>query len=185
MPTERSDVEEKRLLSLATQGDKKAFGVLYERYLDEIYRYAYYRLGDQHEAEDITADTFTKTWEYLPKIHQQEASIYNFRSWLYRVAKNLIIDHYKKKKTLPLLNSFHIDQDSTKKIAEQQIQSRYLTKAILALRPDYQQIIILRFINQLSHKEVAEIMELSTVQSRVLQYRALKKLKELLSDESN
>jgi len=158
---------------------------LYERYLDEIYRYAYFRLGDRDEAEDITANTFMKTWESLPKIYQQDGSIYNFRNWLYRVAKNLIIDHYRKIKTLPLLNNFHEDQDATIKDAEQNIQSGHLSKAIMALRPDYQQIIILRFINQLSHQEVTEIMKRSTSQTRILQHRALKKLRELLSDESN
>jgi RNA polymerase sigma-70 factor, ECF subfamily len=184
MYTERSDIEEQRLLHKAAQGDKMAFGILYERYLDEIYRYVYLRLGDPHEAEDITANTFLKTWLYLPKINPQEEGIWNFRSWLYRVAKNLVIDHYKKKKTLPLLNGFHEDHDATIKVAEQNIQSRNLKKAILALKPDYQQILILRFINQLSHKEVAEIMGLNIGQTRVLQHRALKQLKEILSHES-
>ena len=185
MSTERSALEEKHLLSLAAQGDKEAYGELYERYLKEIYRYAYFRLGDQTEAEDITANTFMKTWEYLPRIYKRDASIYNFRNWLYRVAKNLIIDYYRKKKPLPLHDYYLEDHDSTIKDAEQDIQSRLLTKAILALSPDYQQIIILRFINQLNHQEAAKIMGRSTGQTRILQYRALKKLREILSDESN
>jgi RNA polymerase sigma-70 factor (ECF subfamily) len=184
MQKDRSDIEDTRLLLLATQGDKDAFGQLYERYMAEIYRYIYYRLGDHHEAEDITANVFIKTWEYLPKIYQQGGNIQNFRNWLYRVAKNLIIDFYRTKKTTLLQNGFYEEDDSIKKIVDQNVQIRILIKAIMALKPDYQQIIILRFINQLSHKEVAEIMELSTGQTRILQFRALKKLREIISDDS-
>jgi RNA polymerase sigma-70 factor (ECF subfamily) len=184
MSTKQPGLDEGRLLSLATQGDKKAFGVLYERYLDEIYRYVYYRIGDQQEAEDITATSFVKTWEYLPKIYRNNPSNLNLRKWLYKVAKNLVIDYYKKKKALPLLNGLHDEQDSTKKEAEHNIQTDELAKAIRLLRPDYQQIIILRFVNRLSHQEVADIMELSLGQTRILQHRALKKLKDLLPDES-
>lgn len=183
MSGDRSDLDDKRLISLATQGDRLAFGILYERYVNEIYRYAFYRLGNQHDAEDITANAFIKTWEYLPKIYHKDDSIRNFRNWLYRVTKNLIVDYYRSNKTVSLENGVHGDDDPSNNDAEQDFQSRHLAKAIMQLKPDYQQIIILRFINQLSHKEIATIMELSTGQTRVLQYRALKKLREIISDE--
>jgi RNA polymerase sigma-70 factor, ECF subfamily len=183
MSGDRSDLDDNRLISLATQGDKKAFGVLYERYVSEIYRYAFYRLGNQQDAEDITANAFIKTWEYLPKIYERDGSIRNFRNWLYRVTKNLIIDYFRTKKTVPLENGVYDGQDPRDNTTEENIQTGHLKKAIMQLRPDYQEIVILRFINQLSHKEIAKILKLSTGQTRILQYRALKKLREIISDE--
>jgi RNA polymerase sigma-70 factor, ECF subfamily len=183
MATDRSDCDDKRLLSLATRGDKKAFGFLYERYRDEIYRYAFYRVGDPHEAEDITANAFIKTWEHLPRIYEQDSSIRNLRSWLYQVARNLVVDHFRQAETLPLAHTLRDGQDSTKSSAEQNIEHEHLAQRIMELRPEYQQIIILRFVNQLSHEEVAAIMELNAGQTRVMQHRALKELREILSDE--
>jgi RNA polymerase sigma-70 factor, ECF subfamily len=179
----RSDQDDRRLLRLATQGDKNAFGKLYERYLDEIYRFVFYRLGNQEEAEDITANAFIKTWEYLPAIEKQDDSIKNFRNWLYQVSKNLIVDYYRKKKTVQLPNGTYESEVSTEVISEKNIRSGKLVHAIMELKPEYQQIILLRFVNQLSHEDTAEIMGLNTGQTRILQYRALKKLRKILSDE--
>ena len=183
MTTDRSDCAEQRLLSLAAQGDKRAFGLLYERYRDEIYRFAFYRLGDPDEAEDVTANAFVKTWEYLPRISRQDASIRNLRSWLYQVTRNLVVDHYRKQKALPLPERLREGDDSTTNVAETNIVYELLARGVMRLRPEYQQIIILRFINQLSHKEIAEIMKLNAGQTRVMQYRALKELQGILTDE--
>ena len=179
-----SDSDDNHLLTLATQGDKRAFGVLYERYLDEIYRYVFYRVGDEHEAEDITANAFIRTWEHLPKMGRTGAGIRGFRNWLYRVAKNLIIDFYRTRETVPLPDGYHRDEDPVEGAVERNAQAGRLAEAIMQLKPEYQQIIILRFINQLSHKACAEIMTLSDGQSRVLQYRALRKLREIMTDAS-
>ncbi len=180
MSTEHSDLEDERLLRLATEGDKQAFGALYERYLDDIYRYVYFRVGDEREAEDITANAFLRTWEHLPRLSRRNASIGSFRNWIYRVAKNLVIDHYRAKKTVPLPEDCYDGEDLVKNIAEQNRQTRQVASALAALKPDYQQILILRFINQLSHKACAEIMGRNTGQTRVLQHRALKKLREII-----
>jgi RNA polymerase sigma-70 factor, ECF subfamily len=184
MPKDRSEQLENRLLSQAAQGNKNAFGLLYERYQDEIYRYVSYRVGDPIEAEDITSNVFLKTWEYLPKIKKQDASIRNLRAWLYRVAKNMIIDFYRTKKPERMTSFIKEDENSTRDSKEPVIPTSRLTKAIMELEPRQQQIIVLRFINQISHKEAAEIMGLNPAHTRILQYRALKKLQEILSDES-
>jgi RNA polymerase sigma-70 factor, ECF subfamily len=184
MVRDLSDSDDHHLLKLATQGDKRAFGVLYERYLGEIYRYVYYRVGDQREAEDITASTFSRTWEVLPRIAEAEVSIRSIRHWLYGVARNLVTDFYRTRETVALPEDFHRDQDLVEGEIEKRFQARQLTEAILQLRPDYQQIIILRFVNQLSHRETAEIMALSDGQSRIMQYRALRKLREIMTDAS-
>ena len=83
-------------------GNKNAFGLLYEKYLDEIYRFVYVSLSDHWEAEDITENVFLKTWEQLPIIYSQDSKIDNFRAWLYRIARNLIVDFFRSKKPLVL-----------------------------------------------------------------------------------
>lgn len=185
MPTDRPDLDEEHLLTLAIQGDKEAFGVLYERYVDEIYRYAYYRVSDQQEAEDITADVFARTWAYLPKLARRDGGIASLRSWLYRVAGNLVVDSYRRKETVPLPNGLHEEDGLVEQVTERTTQVRRLARALRKIDPNSQQIIVLRFINHLSHEECAKIMEISAGYARVLQHRALTKLREVMHDESN
>ncbi len=184
MSKERSDFSEKHLLRLAAQGDKEAYGVLYERYLDEIYRYVTYRVGDPQEAEDITANVFVRTWERLPKMARRHRNSSSFRGWLYRVAKNLVVDFYRRREPMPLPDGLHKEDGLVEGIAAQHTKANQLVEAISLLQSDYQQIIILRFINQLSHKECANIMKRSVGATRVLQHRALERLREIIQNES-
>ena len=79
-----------QLAARAIDGDAEAFGDLYERYQNAIYRYIYYRVGEQGEAEDLTETVFLKAWETMPRFRVDQAS---FKTWLYRVAHNLLVDH--------------------------------------------------------------------------------------------
>ncbi len=169
------------LLKFAVEGDKQAFGLLYEKYLDEIYRFAYYKVGDSMLAEDITEETFLKTWESLPKLYAKGQKMGNFRAWLYRIAHNLVIDYYRKKKPEQLgENQYQSKALSPEEISERHALTQRIIAALKKLEPKLQQIIILRFINQLSHQETASIMNISNTYSRVLQYRAIKALKVIL-----
>jgi RNA polymerase sigma-70 factor (ECF subfamily) len=177
-------ISESRLLKAAAHGDKKAFGNLYKQYLDRIYRFIRFKVGDDLIAEDLTEETFLKTWTILPKIYKKSRKIDNFNAWLYRTAKNLVIDYYRKKKPVANIeNTLEEIKLSPEEFTEQQHLSQQLTKAIAKLEPKYKEIIILRFVNQLPHEEVAHILEISENNSRIMQYRALKKLKEFLSNE--
>jgi RNA polymerase sigma-70 factor, ECF subfamily len=166
------------LIKSSAKGNKQAFGLLYQRYLNEIYRFVFYKVGNIEIAEDITEDTFVRTWERLISSHDNKWSIKNLRAWLYQTANNLVIDHYRKRKPVQLIEKFtHSKKASPEEIIELKDMSQVLMETIRALKPEFQQIIILRFINELSHEETASIMRISTAYSRVLQYRALKKLK--------
>lgn len=180
MENTTEDSQEKLLL-LAAHGDKHAFGMLYSHYLDEIYRFVYFKISDEQIAEDITEETFLRTWNSLSKIYKKDGKVDNFRAWLYRVANNLVIDHYRKKK--PVLN---LDRTWIKKqplpedLVLKEELSNQLVRLIKRLEPIHQEIIILRLVNDLSHKEVADVMNISEGYSRVLLYRALKQLKDIL-----
>jgi len=169
------------LLQSAAQGDKKSFGKLYERYLDEIYRYVFIKVGNQQSAEDITEETFIKTWESLSRIYRGGGRIDNLRAWLYRIAKNLVVDYYRKNKPEIVVGpNIAANLKSPEEIVIEQEESTWILRALQKIKPDFQQIIILRLINDLSHKEIASIIGVSEGHSRILLYRALKKLKELL-----
>lgn len=180
----REDIPEAHLLELAAKGDKQAFGILYQRYLDDIYRFVFYKVSNQSIAEDITEETFLKIWERMPKIYQKDGGFDNFSAYLYRMANNRVIDYYRKKKPVEIDMTLTESQAPLpEEIMDRQVTSDMLSNAIRKLEPDYQQIIILRFINRLSHKQAASIMNISDVNARVLQFRAIKKLQEMLSEK--
>jgi RNA polymerase sigma-70 factor (ECF subfamily) len=181
------DISEEKLIQQAVKGNKRAFGRLYETYLDQIYRYVYYRVSDHQEAEDLTEMTFLKVWETIPKLKDQDV-IRNFRAWIYRIAHNLVIDHYRKKKPEYQMDG-HMDVPSADQTLEtgfqEKEQGKHLKEAISQLEPTMQSVIIARFINQLSHAETAIALNLKEGHVRVLQYRALKKLRTLFVNEEN
>lgn len=184
MPTERPDSSETdaELVARARQGDSEAFGSLYDRYLSPLFRYVYYRVADRMEAEDLTEMVFLKAWEALGGTDPDRM---NFRAWLYRIAHNAVIDHYRTRKSeIPLERAGDLRQEGP--TPEQGMQRKFeaarLARAISRLKPDQQQVIACRFLAQRSHAETAEIMNLKEGHVRVLQHRALKRLRALLME---
>ena len=182
MSDNRSSVDEGILVRKAIQGDKEAFGDLYEHYLDPIYRYIYYRVPEHTDAEDLTEQVFLNAWEALPKARK----IKNFRAWLYRIAHNLVADFHRAKKTTSLETTgpFPAQTVPLERQVQNKLEGEHLAEVISQLEEQLQQVIILRFINQHSHAETANIMGLKEGHVRVLQHRALKQLRPLLSKDS-
>jgi RNA polymerase sigma-70 factor (ECF subfamily) len=180
-----SDLPDNDLVSRIARGDKLAFGSLYERYLDQIYRYVYFRVADHDEAEDLTELVFLKAWQVF-SAGRNRKEVRNFRAWIYRIAHNEVVERYRTQK--PTLTINHLDNlshpDPTPEANILAIQSsQSLAQAITELEPDLQQVLVCRFINQLSHAETAKIMNLKPGHVRVLQHRALKKMGKLMSQE--
>jgi len=168
------------LLARSIRGDAEAFGDLYERYLVSIYRYIYARIGEVREAEDLTETVFVKAWHALPKFKRSKAS---FRTWLYRVAHNLLVDHYRTRKEeveLPENGRLTSSSPSPEEEVIATERSEHLAAGIRRLNPQHQEILTLRFINEMSHEEAAQVMDKSVGAVRVLQHRALKALQEQL-----
>ena len=173
-------VEQDELLVIrAKEGDKEAFGDLYELYVDEIYHFSYYRVSNREDAEDIVEAVFIRAWQALAKHPPRKIT---FRLWLYRITHNAIVDHYRTRKQAVLLD------EGTGLIApiptpEMQVnneeQSLLLHNAIQALKPDHQQVLTCRFFAGLSHKETAQIMNRDEQAVRALQYRAINSLRKL------
>lgn len=177
------DLPDQELLARAIDGDAEAFGDLYERYLHEIQRYVFYRVANRFDAEDLTETVFLKAWEALPRF---ETSNVNLRAWLYRIAHNVTVDYYRTARaTLDVMKQKLWDKDPS---PEHQIQdqdvNRQLVELIQSLDTNLQQVILCRFVSGMSHAETAEVLGIKEGHVRVLQLRALQKLRRLLEKES-
>jgi RNA polymerase sigma-70 factor (ECF subfamily) len=166
------------LLARARKGDAEAFGDLYERYLGPIYRYLYYRVGNVHEAEDLTETVFLKIWQSLASYRQGRAS---FRTWLFAVAHNLLVDHYRTRRREEALSEggelISGDPQPEETVMHQE-RSQLISRVLQSLPLSFQEVLSLRFINGLKHEEAAAILGKSVGAVRVLQHRALKAFEE-------
>lgn len=186
MKTSEGTNSDLSLIKSAAGGDQKAFGDLYERYLEPIYRYVYYRVATAEEAEDLTETIFLRAWENLRQ--DPSVDIRNFRAWLYRIAHNLTVDHHRKRRPASLdqaqfMQPLQSNAPDIEEEVEQQQMEDALSAALRQLEETYRSVIVLRFFNKLSHKETAKILDLSPGNVRVIQYRALKQLGAILNEE--
>ncbi len=138
-------------------GDTDAFGVLYDRYIEKIYRFIYYKIFSKETAEDLTSDVFTKAFQ---KIDSFDAGKGNFSAWLYRIARNTVIDHYRTRKaTLPIDDVFDVAFDERTVEQKDAIMAlEKVSKYLDTLNPKQREIITLRIWEELSYREIAEIV---------------------------
>lgn len=165
----------------ARNGDTAAFGDLYERLLDKIYRYVYYRVSNQQDAEDLTETVFLKAWQGLANYKVESAP---FTAWLYRIAHNTVVDHYRTRKNTESLADHPYLLDKQESVEAQvflQTEVRKLRAILQEMTPIHQEVLVLRFINGLSPAETAAVLEKSNGAIRVLQHRALKELQALMT----
>lgn len=168
------------LIARAQAGEVKAFGELYQRYLDLIYRYIRVRVAEDRVAEDLTEVVFLRSFEALGRYKERGRP---FSAFLYQVARNLLVDHYRQKKEEISIEDANQMATSTPTVDEQVIQSeriREIGHALTSLPSDYQEVIRLRVILALSTAEVAAWMGRSEGAIRVLLHRALTALRRRL-----
>lgn len=173
------DGEDKEVLG-AIAGDASAFGVLYDRYQPAIYRFVALKVGRREDAEDITHQVFMRAWQRIAKY---EGRGYPFSSWLYRIARNQIVDFYRAHREhtdLEDVESVLLSEDDTVNALDLKADIARVRVAMLELRTDYQDVIILRFIEERSLEETAQALSRSVGATKVLQHRALRNLRALL-----
>ena len=167
---------------LAAQGDRAAFGALYRRYVDRVYGYCFYLLGDHHDAEDATERTFVAALAAIDGYRDQGAT---FRAWLFRIAHNQLANALRTRQrhaaasleavAEPLA---HADPAGVLSRAE---EARGLRHALESLPDDRRQVVVLRFVDGLSAREIGAVLGRSEGAVRVLQHRALRELAEMLT----
>ena len=169
--------DELKLISLSQQGDAEAFARLYACYVERITRYVYFRVSDHGLAEDITSRIFLKMLEKLDTYQIGQSPII---AWLYRMAHNAVIDHYRMKKTFLSLDDLRQSEirqeDGIEEKLELQIKSQQLRAALQLLTEEQQRVLILKFIDGLSTREIARQLGKREGAVRGLQVRALQRL---------
>lgn len=161
--------------------DQAAFGALYDRFLDQVYRYLYFRVGSQAEAEDLCEQVFLKAWEAIPRFRWQGRP---FMAWLYRLAHNVHVDHLRAKRPTTSLDDdqrpLQIASESASVELAQRLDAALLAGAIAQLTADQQNVITLKFIEGLENSQIAHIMDKREGAVRALQLRALLSLRRIL-----
>jgi RNA polymerase sigma-70 factor (ECF subfamily) len=187
-PAVREDASEelRRLVLRAKTGDTEAFGTLYDRYLDLVYRYIYLRVGSHPLAEDLTSETFLRALRRIADFTWQGR---DFGAWLVTIARNLVTDHFKSGRyrlevtTADVfetpLDGPHIPENA---VVTAMVNDRVL-RAVRALRPEQQECVVLRFLHGMSLAETALIMGKKSGAIKALQFRAVRALARTLPSD--
>src|SRR6266705_3255354 len=177
--------DDRPLIERVRKGDQDAVRALYERYFDRIYNYVYARLGRAEDAEDLALDTMTRSLTRLDLFQDQGVA---FSSWIYRIAHNATIDHYRRHGKVVLVSLEHapaLESADPSELAVEQLSNADLHTAIRELTDEQQQVLILRFFQDLTAAQVASIMGKSVGAVQALQHRALGSLELAAVEQSN
>jgi len=172
--------EERRLVERATARDQGAFAQLYDQHVVRVYRHIYYMVSDAREAEDLTAQTFLKAWEAIDRYKERGAP---FVAWLLRISHNLTISYLRSRRDHSELDEGFVDSKrggNPEESLEQATDERSVREAVLRLRDEQRQVIMLRFVEELDYREVAAMIGKSVPAVRVIQHRALGNLRKLM-----
>ncbi len=167
------------ILKQAQNGDEAAFGLIYDHFAGKIFKFIYFRVGHKEVAEDVLSDTFIKGWQKINQVNTPAA----LSGWLYQIAKNNIIDYYRlKKETVNIDDLENILEDEVDPVdsTNLSIEQKKLLDLLHLLPDDQQQVIKYKFFEDLSNEEIAYVMGKTEGTIRVLQHRAITKLKDLL-----
>jgi len=185
-----NDRQGKKLFPKIKRQDKDAFIEAYDLYVDQIHRFVYFKINDKEEANDLTSIIFLKTWNYIQENSLVESK--SLRALIYTIARTSIIDYYRRANNF---NKVTIDDEGENKIDledkrqdlvhEMEINSDFgnIQKKLLDLKDEYREIIVLRFIDELSIKEISSVIGKPKNNVRVLVHRALKALRELAEED--
>lgn len=182
------------LLFRAKNKDPESFTKVYDLYVERIYRFIFFKVASPEDAQDLTSEVFLKTWQYI----NDGKEVKNLNAFFYKIARNLIIDHYRKTSLSQqdisletekenLEQQARVAKDELKQI-EKQIETKLAIENVESklkeLKDEYREVIILRYVDGLSIGEIADVVGKKKGTVRVLLYRALNTLKDLMPKEN-
>ena len=181
-----TDFNEEDVLTRASQGDRDAFGQLYERYIDRIFNYVYYRTGNLHDAEDLTARVFQRAMNHIKNYTDRGVP---FSAWLYRIAHNLVANWHRDRSRrqeipindVPILPS---KGDHPERNLVHSQEQDALLRLIRRLPSERQSLLILKFVENMSNAEIGAIMGRSEGAVKSLYHRTLLALRDQLGDQN-
>jgi len=175
---------ERQLVLQAQDGNSEAFGQLYDAYMERIYRFVYFRVEDQQTAEDITSQVFLKAWSNLDRFSFSRTP---YLAWLYTIAHNAVIDHYRTRKVTTALDDVQLSQPDHSEAVENDIdltvEMQSVKTALQALTDDQQKVLTLKFIEGMSNNEIARQLGKREGAIRALQMRGLQALAKQLEEK--
>jgi RNA polymerase sigma-70 factor, ECF subfamily len=175
---------ERQLVLQAQDGNSEAFGQLYDAYMERIYRFVYFRVEDQQTAEDITSQVFLKAWSNLDRFQFSRTP---YLAWLYTIAHNAVIDHYRTRKVTTALDDVQLSQPDHSELVENEIdltvEMKSVKTALQALTDDQQKVLTLKFIEGMSNNEIARHLGKREGAIRALQMRGLQALAKQLEEK--
>jgi RNA polymerase sigma-70 factor (ECF subfamily) len=179
------EFKEEEVLALASQGDRDAFGQLYQRYVERIFNYVYYRTGNTHDAEDLTARVFQRAMNH---IHNYTDRGVPFSAWLYRIAHNLVANWHRdrsRKQEIPLddLPVLPAKGNHPERSLVRSQEQEALLKHIRKLPPERQNLLILKFVENMSNAEIGKIMGRSEGAVKSLYHRTLLALRDQVGNQ--
>ncbi|HCC22913.1 TPA: hypothetical protein DF272_01905 [Candidatus Falkowbacteria bacterium] len=183
--TSHSLKEKYLLYKVRYQHDAGAYGLLYDAYVDKIFRFVLYKVSSVEDAEDITAEVFLKSWQFIRTTNKR---VSNLNALLYRIARNAVIDYYRQKKRqdLPLTDEDQyrdiVDSRDVERDIDLKLEVKNIERALDRIKDDYREVIILRYVEDMSINEIASIINKSKSNVRVLLHRAIKRIQEILSE---
>ena len=179
----KSTLKQKIAVLRLKRGDTEAFGYLYDQYVIRIRRYIYFRTSDQAIAHDLTHDVFLSAWEYIV----DNKTIGNLQALLYRIAYHKVVDHYRTKdRQTILIEDLPTEPDvSQEKSNDTQLDVYFLKERVKRLKPEYQDVLLLKHVEGLSIKEIGDVLAKDANNVRVTLHRATNALKKLYTNESN
>jgi len=167
--------------------DPEAFGLLYERYVGNIYNYIYYRTGNHHDAEDLTARTFYRALKHFARYVDRGAP---FSAWLYRIAHNAVANWHRDRSRRQIISLDELvmgtlEQEGPVALTEEREEHDLLLQAVRRLPPERQQLLILKFIEQMSNAEIADVMKRTEGAIKSLYHRTLVALRKELANKGD
>ena len=178
-----SIAEDDSNLARARNGNREAIASIYQAYFDPVYQFVRLRVGDQQTAEDLTSEVFVK---FIRALKNDTSPHTSLRGWIFRVARNIIYDHYGNETELPLETIeqwFATDHDTNPEVqAMQSLGVERIRRAIRMLAPGQQEVLMLRFDQQLSLQETADVMDKNVNAIKALQFRAVNTLRQIVTD---
>ncbi len=173
------------LYRIVVKKDADVFAKVYDCYADKIYRFIFFKIHSREETEDLTAEVFLKAWQYLTGMDGREVE--RIDAFLFRLARNLVIDFYRARKPSAVLDEAILVEDEASNRLISQIDARQdlklVGKALAGLKEEYQEALILRYMEELEIGAISQILNKTNGATRVLISRAAQALREACQNE--
>ncbi|NMC51432.1 RNA polymerase sigma factor [Candidatus Kuenenbacteria bacterium] len=180
--------QESKLLKRLKNGDEESFRKIYDFFVDRIYKYVFLKIGSKEKTEEIVQDVFLKFWRFAK---DEENKVSDLSAFIYSIARSMIADHYRNEGKVDAVVSFEETIITEEEIVSESVLSEEIdisidlekvSAALTKLSQVYQDLIIMKYIEEMSNKEIAEILGKEEGNIRVLAHRAIKQLRAILRD---